>query len=313
MCLLARLATIKRLVLPGSSEQFLSQYNPQEILLLLLLRMSSTKFQSSLYITHVTTATAILEIDGVNLLTDPVFSPGGTKFDVTHLLPKDAPQSFLILDDDPALRLDQLPPIDGILLSHEDHDDNLDIEGRRLLDGRYVITTIDGAKNLASRPGVAGIKPWETQVYHFRGIEFQITGTPCVHIPGGESTGFILHSTRFGRSPDGRPNAIWFSGDTIYIDELVKMRDSFHIAAAVMNLGAAHVTLPGQEPMQITMGGEDAARLVREIGIERLVPMHFESWHHFTQFGKDLKGIFEKEGIMDKVYWLEPGQKKKII
>lgn len=172
---------------------------------------------------------------------------------------------------------------------------------------------MDGVKNIAPRPGVADIKPWETQVYYFRGIEFQITGTPCVHIPGGESTGFILHSPRFGHSPDGRPNAIWFSGDTTYIDELVKMRDSFHIAAAVVNLGAAHVALPGQEPIQITMGGEDAARLVREIGIERLVPMHFESWHHFTQFGKDLKQILEKEGIMDKVCWLEPGQKKKII
>lgn len=275
--------------------------------------MPPISFQSSLHITHITTATAILEIDGVNLLTDPVFSRGGTNFNVTHLLPEGQPPAFLILDDDPALGLDQIPPIDGILLSHEDHDDNLDAEGRRLLDGRYVITTMDGAKNLTPRPGVAGIKPWETQVYHFRGMEFQITGTPCVHLPGGESTGFILHSPRFGHSPDGRANAIWFSGDTIYLNELVKMRDSFHILAAVVNLGAAKVVLPGQEPLQITMGGEDAARLVREIGIERLIPIHFESWHHFTQFGQELGEIFEKEGIADKVCWLVPGERKKII
>lgn len=49
-----------------------------------------------------------------------------------------------------------------VLLSHEDHIDNLDFEGRRLLDGRRVITTPDGAKNLAPRPGVATIKSWET-------------------------------------------------------------------------------------------------------------------------------------------------------
>lgn len=139
--------------------------------------MSSTNFQSSLHITHITTVTAILEINCVNLPTDPIFSPEGTKFDVTHLFLEDAPQTFITLDDDPA----------------------------------------------------------------------------------------------------------------------------------------AYAAFPGQGPIQITMSGEDAAKLVREIGIEHLVPMHFESWHHFTHSGKDLRRIFEKEGIMNKVSWLEPGQKKKTI
>ena len=62
----------------------------------------------------------------------------------------------------PALAPQDLPPIDLILLSHEDHKDNLDNFGRQLLDGRRVITTVDGERKLAPRKGVHGLQPWET-------------------------------------------------------------------------------------------------------------------------------------------------------
>ncbi|KAE8136357.1 Metallo-hydrolase/oxidoreductase [Aspergillus pseudotamarii] len=273
-----------------------------------------TSFTSSISLTHITTATVILEIDGVTFLTDPVFGPAGVEHDITHLFPDAKEQLVTSSLEDPALGLNQLPPIDSVLLSHEDHCDNLDPVGRQLLDGRHVITTMDGAKNLAPRPGVHGIKPWELQTHNIRGVQYEITGTPCCHLPGGEVTGFILHTEAFGHAADGRQNAVWVTGDTIYLEELQQMQHKYHIKLAVMNLGAAKVMHPGQAtPLQITMGGSDAARLVREIGIERIVPVHFESWHHFTEFGKELRETFEKEGILDKVSWAVPGIKTQIL
>lgn len=68
--------------------------------------------------TFIGTATAILDIDGVRFLTDPFFSPAGTEFDIGLTVLKN--------EESPALRLEDLPPIDAILLSHEDHPDNLD-------------------------------------------------------------------------------------------------------------------------------------------------------------------------------------------
>ena len=264
----------------------------------------------TLNITHIGTATAILEINGVNMLTDPFFSPAGTSFPMTD-------KFSLKVEDDPALRLDQLPIIDAVLLSHEDHVDNLDDLGRRLLDGRRVFTTVDGAKNLSPRPAVHGFEPWEEMEVVIAGKKFQVIGTPTKHVVGNECTGFILTGEDFGHGRDGLPNAIYFSGDTVYLKELKQMAERFHICAAIVNLGNAHaptdITDPSSPPYQITMDGKQAAQLFREIKADHLVPMHYESWHHFTQFGQELRQAFQEEGISDQVCWLKPGEPVKVL
>ncbi|OJJ51929.1 hypothetical protein ASPSYDRAFT_52829 [Aspergillus sydowii CBS 593.65] len=258
----------------------------------------------TLKITHIGTATAILEINGVNMLTDPFFSPAGTTFQVG-----DAPAEVL---DDPALRLDQLPVIDAVLLSHEDHIDNLDDLGRRLLDGRHVFTTIDGAKNLSPRPTVHGFNPWEKMDVTVAGKRFQIVATPATHVPGQECTGFIVTGEGFGHGRNGLPQAIYFSGDTVYVEALKKIAEKYHICAAIFNLGSARVpsdvTDPNSPLIQITMDGKQAASLFRDIQADVLVPMHYESWGHFTQKGEELREAFEQERIMGQVTWLKPGE-----
>ncbi|TAQ91389.1 hypothetical protein B7494_g313 [Chlorociboria aeruginascens] len=266
--------------------------------------MAPPNFKSTLTITHIGTATAILDIGGIAFLTDPFFSPAGTEWDRGVVILKNT--------ETPALKLEDLPPIDAVLLSHEDHPDNLDELGRQLLHGRHVLTTIDGAQKLAPRPGVRGLEPWDSVTLSLGGKQFQIIGTPCQHLPGGECTGFIISTEEFGVSPSGKPNAIYFSGDTVYIDELAQIRDKFHIVAAILNLGAATIGMP-DGPMLITMDGKQATRLFREIEADILVPMHYESWGHFTQFGKELAKDFEEEGIKDKVCWLTLGKALSVI
>lgn len=264
----------------------------------------------SLKITFIGTATAVLKINGVRFLTDPFFSPAGTKFPAT-------PDLALEVEEDPALRLDQLPVLDAILLSHEDHPDNLDPPGRQLLDGRHVFTTKDGAKNLAPRPAVRGLGPWDEMDVSIAGKRFHIVGTPTKHVTGNECVGFIITGEDFGVGRDGLPNAIYFSGDTVYIPELKKIADRYHICAAVLNLGNAHIPEDLANPTgplyQITMDGKAGAQLFNEIKADVLVPMHYESWKHFTQFGKELREAFEKEGILEKVRWLESGKSLSIL
>lgn len=108
------------------------------------------------------------------------------------------------------------------------------------------------------------------------------------------------------------PNAIYSTGDTVYIDELAKIPEKFHVVCAVMSLGSAFADLP-DGPLQITMDGKQAAHLFRTVKADYLVPMHYESWGHFTQFGKDLVKVFEEEGIMEKVRWLSPGTSVKVL
>ncbi|ESZ95787.1 putative Zn-dependent hydrolases of the beta-lactamase fold [Sclerotinia borealis F-4128] len=111
--------------------------------------MAST-FKSDVEITHIGTATAILSINGINMLTDPFFSPAGTQWPTSM-------EPMLEITESSAMALHDLPVIDAVLLSHENHFDNLDDLGRQLLDGRRVLTTPDGAKNLAPRPAVHGL------------------------------------------------------------------------------------------------------------------------------------------------------------
>lgn len=265
--------------------------------------MSSPTFTSSLSITHIGTATAILELDGVNLITDPFFSPAGTEWDLGIAILKNT--------RGPAIGLQNLPVIDAVLLSHEDHPDNLDEVGRQLLDGRRVLTTMDGAKKLAPRPGVHGMKPWETVPLIIGGKAFQVTATPCDHLPGGECIGFILRADEFGET-NGLPNAIYFSGDTVYMEELGQIAKRFHISVALFNIGAAVVPIQ-DPPLQVTMDGKQAARLFREIKADILVPMHYESWAHFSESEQELRKAFETEGIQDQVCWLTPGLTKKFF
>lgn len=64
---------------------------------------------------------------------------------------------------------------------------------------------------------------------------------------------------------NGKPNAIYFSGDTIYVEEAARgLREKWNVAVALLNLGRAKVPL-GEETAQITMDGAQAAKLFRQV------------------------------------------------
>ena len=65
--------------------------------------------------------TAVLDIGGLRLLTDPTFSPAGAH--------ETTPGRPLTKTEDPAVSLESLGRIDAVLLSHDQHADNLDPAG----------------------------------------------------------------------------------------------------------------------------------------------------------------------------------------
>ncbi|RLM00879.1 hypothetical protein CFD26_106699 [Aspergillus turcosus] len=94
--------------------------------------------------------------------------------------------------------------------------------GGTILDGRKVLTTADGARSLTPRSSIKGVRPWETTMLNAGSKEFQVSATPCQHLPDGECTGCVPAAADFGISEDGHPNAIHISGDTVYLDELAE-------------------------------------------------------------------------------------------
>lgn len=260
-------------------------------------------FSAAVSLTLIGTATSIITIDGVTLLTDPVFDPVGSQYLV--------PQGLVLKSiKGPALSLENLKPVDLVLLSHEDHADNLDAAGRRLLDARIVLTTQDGAKNLAPRPGVTGLANWESITRTIAGKTFTFTAIPAKHIPGDECIGFVIASDTFGKTGELQ-NAIYFTGDTVIFDELYKIKDMWHISLMLVNLG--NVYAPSNNgPLQITMDSASAAQLIDILNPDVVVPQHFDNWEHFTESSIEVKAKWTDMGVQCARYG-EPGKEMQIF
>jgi L-ascorbate metabolism protein UlaG (beta-lactamase superfamily) len=68
----------------------------------------------------------LIAIDGWNILTDPTFDPAGGDYRFGWGTGSHKTSG-------PAIASADLPPIDAVLLSHDHHEDNLDVAGRALL------------------------------------------------------------------------------------------------------------------------------------------------------------------------------------
>src|SRR5215468_4538371 len=120
--------------------------------------------------------TALIEVAGFRLLTDPTFdAPGDYKL----------PHVTLVKTGRPALAIDQVLPVDAVLLSHDQHSDNLDTSGRAILaQVPRVLTTQAGAQRLQGK--AEGLAPWDsTELVKPNGARLKITATPARHGPAG--------------------------------------------------------------------------------------------------------------------------------
>ena len=83
--------------------------------------------------------TTVLDLGGLRVVSDPTFDPPG-------------PHGYLTKTAGPAVAGDQLGPVDLVLVSHDNHPDNLDDRGRALaLAAPLVLTTRSGAGRLGQR------------------------------------------------------------------------------------------------------------------------------------------------------------------
>src|SRR6266700_2953223 len=163
----------------------------------------------TLSITLIGGPTALIEIDGFRLLTDPTFDAPGV-YQLPHVK--------LEKLTGPALAAGQIGPVDAVLLSHDQHADNLDHSGKDFLSkAKRVLTTEAGAKRLGGH--AEGLAPWAvTELAGKNGHSLTITATPARHGPAGiepmsgDVIGFVVTSSKANSRP------IYVSGDTVWFD-----------------------------------------------------------------------------------------------
>src|SRR5687767_2179603 len=172
-------------------------------------------------ITHIGTATLLLEIGPMRLLTDPAFDPPGGNYSFGF-----GTSSTKLTA--PAIRPEDIGKIDAVLLSHDQHEDNLDQAGRALLPlAGKVLTTNAGAKRLDNN--AIGLKPWKSTTITSDGSEIKVTAVPARHgslwsyIIVGETTGFVLEWS------DQKYGALYISGDTVWFNGIHEIAYRFKI------------------------------------------------------------------------------------
>lgn len=237
--------------------------------------------------------TALIEYGGLRFLTDPTFDAPGDYYgpDGQRILTKTAGPSGALAD---------LGRVDVVLLSHDEHPDNLDHSGRALLtDVPLTLTTPAGGERL----GVKGLADWESvELERPGGGVVTVTGVPAIHGPGareevepvtGQVVGFVL-------TGDGLPT-VYVSGDNASLDAVREIAERFGpVDTAVLFAGAPRFpVLFGGE--LIVLDSVQAAKAAVILGARRVVPVHCDSWAHFTEGRDDLVAAFDAAGLADRL------------
>lgn len=237
--------------------------------------------------------TALFEYGGLRFLTDPTF---------------DAPREYLV----PGGRLSKTAPasaapaglgrIDVVLLSHDEHPDNLDDSGRALLaDVPLTLTTPGGGRRLGAE--ARGLADWESvDLDRADGGTVTVTGVPALHGPGtreevepvtGQVVGFVL------TGPD--LPTVYVSGDNASLGLVEEIAERFGpVDTAILFAGAPRFPqLFDGAP--IVIDSTQAADAARILGARRVVPVHYDSWAHFTEGRDELVAAFTDAGLIDRL------------
>jgi L-ascorbate metabolism protein UlaG (beta-lactamase superfamily) len=236
--------------------------------------------------------TALIELEGARFLTDPTFDDPGD-YELPHVV--------LRKTSKPALRPEEIGAIDCVLLSHDQHADNLDRSGREFLKtADPVFTTEAGALRLGGN--AHGLRPWDAAEIASGAIA--ITAKPARHGPigiepfSGDVVGFVLSSKTGAFKP------IYITGDTVWFDGVAEVQRRFRPGLVLLFAGAAQT----RGKFNLTMNANDAIEAASAFADAVIVPVHTDGWAHFTECGDDLVRALGALGHGHRLHPLEPGK-----
>ncbi|MBL0742687.1 MBL fold metallo-hydrolase [Chryseolinea lacunae] len=256
-------------------------------------------------LTHIDTACMLLEINGYKILTDPTLDRAGKIYYHGY-------GTFSRKTSDPVWNEGDLDGIDLVLLSHHQHKDNFDNNGKKLTSTVQTVISTKAARR--AMPGTIGLDDWESIAIDTPKVpNLKITATPAQHHPwwipeflSGKVIGFVIEF-------EGQQNGVvYISGDTVYFGGIGDVAKHFpKIDIGIFHVGAVqfrYLTGFGQ----YTMDSRDLLKSVDVLNPRRVVPIHQKGWTHFKEKESDLMNILKRNlTTRDRVTFLRAGEKTK--
>ena len=243
-------------------------------------------------LTFIGTATVLLRHGAFTLLTDPNFLHRGER-------------AYLGLGlssrrlTDPALDIDELPPIDFVVLSHH-HGDHFDaVAAERLDKDLPIVTEPHSARKLRTqgfRHPVA-LDTWQSHRLQRGADEVTITALPGKHAPQPLQAllppvmGSMLEFRR-----DGEVTLrLYISGDTLMFDGLREIPRRYpDIDLCLLHLGGTRVA-----GILLTMDASQGVEALRLIRPATAVPIHYDDYTVFRSPLDDFRRAAAEPGLDD--------------
>ena len=222
--------------------------------------------ESGLRITLIGHSSLIIEIDGKRILTDPVWSD---RVSFTSLF---GPKRFF----QPPLQLDELPPLDAIIVSH-DHYDHLDKETIKYFGGKTIpfFCSLGVGRHL-EKFGIAknfiNEMDWGDSV--MIGDDCVITATPARHFSGRGIFGRneTLWSSFIIKSPK---HNIFFGADSGWFPGFAEIGDTF----GPFDLTMLEIGAYGKYWPDIHMGPDHASNAHLALKGKLMMPIHWGTFN----------------------------------
>jgi N-acyl-phosphatidylethanolamine-hydrolysing phospholipase D len=244
-------------------------------------------------------STLLVQLHGVNVLTDPIWSERASPvgfFGPRRLVP-------------PGLRFEDLPPIHAVIISH-DHYDHLDVATVERLarehHPRFFVPL--GLKSWFADHGITDVVEldwWESR--EFRGLTFVCT--PAQHSSGRglNDQNLRLWSSWVMTAPDHR---FFFAGDTGYMPsmrEIGRRFGPFDLAAIPIG---GYSSYEGRHPNHVNP--EEALQLFEDLRGRLMAPVHWGTFElnrePFNEPPDRLLKEAVRRGIEEKIAMLTQGQ-----
>lgn len=254
---------------------------------------------NSLTLTLVGGPTVIIDVLGYRLITDPTFDPPG-----------DYPSGAITLSKTrgPAIAADAAGKFDAVLLSHDQHADNLDRAGRALLAAAPVtFTTEVGAQRLGGT--ARGLAPFAHQILEppAKADRLVVTATPARHGPvgiepiSGDVVGFVVGGERAG-------DLVYVTGDTVWYEGTAEVARRYSPRIVIVFAGSAEP----RGTFHMTMNTNDVIATAHAFPTAQIVAVHNDGWGHFKESAEQLAAAFATLGLASRLTTLEPGRPTRL-